>query len=554
MSTGYITFPIEVDSEDVLNDAITYLQSKFPNWKAVDPNLDIAMLQAWSTEAAQLRELASSVPDAIFRTFGSSLMSLPPIDAAPATAQTTWTMVDNSGYTIKAGTLVGIPLSGVLIPFQVQADVVVLAGATVTATGGVTIVALNDGADGTGLGSIGGTVTLIDALAFVSGITQVAVTTGGVDAEDNPTYFARLRAQLALMAPRLIIPSDFATAAKSKGAYRAVAVDGFNPFHNLLTANEASAETDASGWSSKANTTVASTSAQAADGTKSVSMTAIAAADMNIHNAASYLCSPGETMTAIGFFRSAVTARACKMGLEWRDSGDSIISTTYGSTVNDTTSGFTEAFVTAAAPATAAKVRVVAFVTAPVISEVHYADKLGLRRGSTTDWVAGGTADSNNTRMVAVAVVDSAGAALGSTPKATIDAYEQAQREVNFVVNIIDPNFISIDIAATVVALSGYDHTALDTAITNALTSYISPASWGIDPASRDSSSVTTWVNNATLRFQDISAIVNGIEGVDHWTTLTINITGMTPGTADVTLPGAAPLTTPGTVAVTVSP
>jgi uncharacterized phage protein gp47/JayE len=227
----YITLPIDTDPEDLIEDAYAYLTGKVPGWEPADGNLDTWIIQALSSAAAESRDVASAVPDSIFRFFGDSLVSLPPIDASPATATTTWTMIDAAGYTIEAGTQLGIRTAGDdLVPFYVQNTVVIPAGSTVTAAGAVTIVAVEAGADASGLGAPGGTLELIDPLNFVLGITQVGVTSGGVDAEDDQTYLDRLRTFLQLMTPRPILPQDFAVFARNiAGVYRAVAIDGYDP-------------------------------------------------------------------------------------------------------------------------------------------------------------------------------------------------------------------------------------------------------------------------------------------------------------------------------------
>lgn len=394
-SLSYITYPIEVDAAEILATAVAAVQVRFPDWEAKDPNLDFAILQSWATEAAQLRELASSVPDAIFRVFGSSLMDLPPTDASPATVATTWTMIDSAGYTIPTGTLVSIPTTGDSNEFfQTVSDVVILPGSTSTAVGGVIVVATIDGAAANGLGAASDPVNNESSLAYVDSIIQEATTAGGTDAEQDSDYFDRLKQQLQLMSPRLIIPSDYAAAARFLGAHRSLAIDGYNP-------------------------------------------------------------------------------------------------------------------------------------------------------GS------GGT--YNNPRTVSIANVDIDGNNLGSPLKTIIDNYCQAQREVNFNVFIIDPTINGIDVATTVTALPGFDHTMLQTDVVAAINDFLDKARWARDPTARDANAGITWVNKTVLRFQDVSAVVRGVLGVDHWTVLTICIHSGTPGTADINLTGAAPLADATTVAVTVS-
>lgn len=227
----YITLPIEVDADTIAGDAIDYLKTNWEDWEPADGNLDAWLLNAFSLEAAQLRELASEVPSAIFRYYGDTLVNIPPVDAAPANGATTWTAKDNAGYTIPEGTQVGIRAAGdELIPFEVIQEVVIPPGSTATATGAVLIVATIPGADGTGLGSTGSAVELIDPLDWVTNITLTLATSGGVDAEEDDAYLVRLAQQLTLLTPAPILPSDFAILARTvAGVHRSTVLDGYNP-------------------------------------------------------------------------------------------------------------------------------------------------------------------------------------------------------------------------------------------------------------------------------------------------------------------------------------
>jgi hypothetical protein len=91
----------------------------------------------------------------------------------------------------------------------------------------VPIVAVEPGEAANGLTGVG---TLVDTLAFVDDVTIVGSTAGGVDAETDDEYLARLTDELTLMAPRPIVPEDFEILARNiAGVDRAVAVDGYDP-------------------------------------------------------------------------------------------------------------------------------------------------------------------------------------------------------------------------------------------------------------------------------------------------------------------------------------
>src|SRR5664280_1853046 len=230
MSTNsYITYPVDADANTLSAEALTFLATAIPGYVPHEGNLEVWIIEAVAQLEAENRVLLSLVPAEIFRWFGKSVMSIPSIDAAPATAQSTWSMRDTTGYTIPQGTVVVYQPSGTSETFfQVQSDVVVVPGQSSTATGEVTLVAINPGTDSNGL--IGQQVNLVSSLAYVSSITSTTTTAGGVDAETDDEYLSRLRAELKLLTPRPILPSDFAVLAqKIPGVDRSIAIDGYNP-------------------------------------------------------------------------------------------------------------------------------------------------------------------------------------------------------------------------------------------------------------------------------------------------------------------------------------
>lgn len=225
---SYIELQVDTDPQDILNEAYAFLMSVFPGWTPRTPNLDVWLLMAIATVAAETRDVASAVPKSIFRWFGANLAQIPPNDDVAAVTSTTWTMIDAAGHTIPDGTQVSIQSGDVSIPFLTQGAVVVPSGSTVA--GPITIVAITPGAAGSGLGSAGALVKLEDPLDFVLSVTQVAVTTGGQDAETDDDYLNRLATELQLLAPRPILPRDFEVFARNvPGVWRASAIDGYDP-------------------------------------------------------------------------------------------------------------------------------------------------------------------------------------------------------------------------------------------------------------------------------------------------------------------------------------
>jgi hypothetical protein len=224
----YIDVPITTDPESLAEGAFAYIQSQIPGWSPNAGNLEVILLESMSRMVADARDVASAVPRSIFRYYGNSLLGIAPVSNQFASVNTTWTAINNAGYTIPAGTQVALKAAGdVLIPFQTAYDIVIAPGATATAAGGVAVVAVLPGETSNGLS---GTMTLIDPLDWVSSVVTVGATTGGVSEESDDSYLNNLASQLQLLTPRPILPADFAIMATGvAGVGRALAIDGYEP-------------------------------------------------------------------------------------------------------------------------------------------------------------------------------------------------------------------------------------------------------------------------------------------------------------------------------------
>src|SRR5579871_5537388 len=133
---SYIDIPITVDQDTLAQDAYDYLQTVLPGWAPNPGNLEVWLIEAIARLVAVVGTVASAVPKSIFRWFGANLVNVPPVDAAPATTTTTWTVKDTAGYTIPDGTQVAIPDGGDnLIPFQTIGDVIIPPGSSTTTAG-----------------------------------------------------------------------------------------------------------------------------------------------------------------------------------------------------------------------------------------------------------------------------------------------------------------------------------------------------------------------------------------------------------------------------------
>lgn len=556
----YIGVPIETDPDALAEDAYAFLQTEVPGWSPQEGNLETLVIDGMTRQHAEIRELATKVPKDIFRFLGS-IIGLPVIQGAKATVNSTWTMINSDGYTIPAGTLVGIRTAGdELITFETFIDTVVPPGSAVTSAGQVPLIAVENGAQFNGLGAAAEAIELITPLAFVSGAVLTGSTSGGADLETTDEYVNRLANRMSIIAPRPINPEDFPVYARIvEGANvgRAVAIDGFNPENNLLTPNQSSIETDASGWVVDSNCTISQDATQFAHGTKSLRLRSVASGNMQVRidPATTVSVVEGDTITAYAEFRAAVSPRQVTVLIQWQTSGGAFISNVIGSTVADTTSGWTAKSVTGVAPATAGRaVLYVRIENTAAANEDHYVDKAMLRLGaSSSAWSLGGTAAENNERYITVFPLHEDGTLLSSGEKTALDDALQDVRELNFINKVDDPTLNTVAVTYNVLALPGFSQADVQDHVESALQSYISPESWGVPPAGTNFGPSTDWLNTVKLYFYEVVQAISAANGVDRVLSLTIGLEGGTMGGTDVQLVGMVPIAQLGTITPTVT-
>lgn len=221
---------IENSASNAELESYEALEAAFAEWTPAEGNLETWLIKAFARISSVVRQQAGESSAAMFKKFGETIAGVPPILAAPASVQSTWTMVDTAGYTITAGTKVTIASSGEdSVAFEVVADVVIAPGSKATAAGGVTLRAVTPGIEGNGLS---GTATPSDSTAATSATESIAIvgtTSGGVDEEDEDAYLNRLTEELHLLSLSLIVAEDFAKDARSvAGVARAIALPAYN--------------------------------------------------------------------------------------------------------------------------------------------------------------------------------------------------------------------------------------------------------------------------------------------------------------------------------------
>lgn len=131
-------------------------------------------------------------------------------------------------------------------------------------------------------------------------------------------------------------------------------------------------------------------------------------------------------------------------------------------------------------------------------------------------------------------VVDADGDALSSPAMAALQVAVQADTLTNLIVHVLAPTYTTVAVVFTAVAEAGWDPADVEARAEAAVLTFLDRSRWGL----AGSGDTRLWLDKRTVRFQDISTTLNNVEGLDYWSTLTIN-----GGTVDVTLsgPGALP-------------
>lgn len=225
----YIQPPIEASEGVLLNRGLNTLQLNLPGWRPAAGSVEVLVLEICARMAADQAEVASKIPTDIFRYFGRSVLNLPPNDATRATFEIIFTVQNTAGYTIPAGTQVGVrDTAGVNHGFELLNDLVITAGQS---TGQTTATATETGSLHTDLDLTDDNVTIATSLSYVLNVAPAtAATAGGEDAETDADYLQRLVERYQLLALTAVTPEDFRLLAISHASVgRALAIDLYDP-------------------------------------------------------------------------------------------------------------------------------------------------------------------------------------------------------------------------------------------------------------------------------------------------------------------------------------
>lgn len=219
---------------------------------------------------------------------------------------------------------------------------------------------------------------------------------------------------------------------------------------NLLTANQASIETDLTGIEHGYNAeTLARSTSAAADGRASVSLTATKASGMALRTTPRAAVA-GQAYSASAVVRTATGSLPALVQLRFWSSTGTSLAATNGTTVTAVATGWTRASrVAAVAPAGTAKVSLHVVVQSTVIGAKAYADELGLWASSTLPtWTIPGATATATTSAPAPAPSTSTPIPLASAA----NRLTPNQASVETSTSGLEPSYGALSIARTTAA------------------------------------------------------------------------------------------------------
>lgn len=527
-SGQYIGVPITVNVNTMTQQALAQIAQTVPGWVARESAIEVILLEQFAAMASETAQVAAQVPVSIFAYFGT-LVGINPMPGAAATVNTTWNLASNpTGYLIPAGSQAGFTIAGNQIAlFVTTSAVTVPAGQTTT---NITMQAVGSGSAYNGIAA--GPMQLVSPLSFVTSVVSTAPTSGGADPETTAAYLNRLSNDLQYLAPRPILAADYAgLAANVPGVYRAMAISDFSPGRTL---------TDATVSDSSATLTCATANFTQYDVGRPLTDT-----DGAIPADTTIASIPNSTVASAS---DSVTLPASSVTLEsasdWPSSGTVTFQLTANSYTTVSYTGISGAELTGCSGGSGTLSQGMAAYCGSQCTMSENATG-----SSSSDTVTLGNL-TNQERTVAICAVDDNGNALSDSVAATLQAYFLAKREINFVVNVMEPTYSPINVTYTAYATPGQNTASLTSSVNAALTSFLSQANWGggnLNPPSWDPNATTVYYNQ-------VMSIIGSVPGIQRVSSLSIGVQGQSMGTSDITLPGNAPLTQVGALIGNVQP
>lgn len=123
-----------------------------------------------------------------------------------------------------------------------------------------------------------------------------------------------------------------------------------------------------------------------------------------------------------------------------------------------------------------------------------------------------------NARVVTIVPVSADGRPCSEATKLELQQFLDERREINFVINIVDPSYLPIHVIYTAIAFPGEDPAEIHAEAKENVEQLLDPASFG-----GGSADPPEWRHDNIVYFWEVVAALNAVEGLDRVTALTVN-------------------------------
>lgn len=215
------------DPETLLAQVLADVSAKFPGFAPRAGSTERVLLEALSLIVSEEIYAANRLPGTVTQVL-LQLFGVERDEGTAPTATATFTLSDNLGHTVPAGTRLRLDLGNNAdsVIFTTNVDLVVGAG-NVTGTVAVTGDRPTDEANGTAAGT---DLALIDAIPFVASVELGAAVADGATPESDADWLDRGVIRLRRLVTTLVHPSHFTSAALEEADVdRATTLDNYDP-------------------------------------------------------------------------------------------------------------------------------------------------------------------------------------------------------------------------------------------------------------------------------------------------------------------------------------